>query len=256
MGSRSLHPLARQALVASGDPARYGWAFGLTKYLAHESPAECVEWAFDFIRPYLSESGQHGEVLARGIEFLHHVLADPAAVDLRELEAFPWEAWDHRTVTHGGGTLARLIWAAMGVVALAQPDRVFEHESQILPTGKNRREIAYARVWEQSAMAIQMVADDHPEVPAKLAEAFTRRVCFEDRPSDCHVEGRFEWACGESVYDVVVLRASGAFYFEFIDHQGEGALYSGPFSSAADLTRHKDLLKHQPKRVHMGRRQE
>jgi hypothetical protein len=257
MASRSLHPLARQALLASGDPACYGWAFGLTKYLADESPAGCVEWAFDFIQPYLSESGEHSEVLTRGIQFLQHVLAEPAAVDLRELEAFPWEAWDHRTVTRGGRPLARLIWAATGVVALAQPGRVAEmHASRILPTGKNCGEIAYGRVWEQSAMAIQMVADDHPEVPKKLAEAFTRRVCFSDRPSDCQVQGRFDWSCEESVYEVVVLRASDAFYFEFIDHQGEGPLYSGPFCTETDMEKHKELLRHRPKRVHMGRRQE
>ncbi|MBN1912458.1 MAG: hypothetical protein JW818_22240 [Pirellulales bacterium] len=105
MATRALHPLARQALVASTIPACSGWAFGLTKYLAHGNPADCVLWIFDFIRPYLSDQGEYGHVVTKAIELLDGVLADPKVADIRSLEEQVVEPWNHRHCTKGVGRL-------------------------------------------------------------------------------------------------------------------------------------------------------
>src|SRR5262245_29540620 len=121
MSSAALHPLARQALIASRSPVCYGWTFGMTKYLAHDDPGQCVEWALDLIQPYLNEPGQYADVVTRSNDFLRGVLINPVAANLEQVGEFGWQAWSHRTVTGGGGPLARLLWAAMGIVELAAP---------------------------------------------------------------------------------------------------------------------------------------
>src|SRR5689334_9760375 len=121
MASQSLHPLARQSIAAANNSDCFGWAFGMTKYLAHHDSKACVQWAFDIIRPYLSDSATNGIVVTQSIRVLCNMLENPRAADLRQVEDFACESWNHRDATRGGGPLARLLWAMMGVVELATP---------------------------------------------------------------------------------------------------------------------------------------
>lgn len=252
MASPPLHPLARQALVASANPACHGWAFGMTKYLAHDDPRGCVQWALNFIRPYLSDESEHGMVVTQSQQFLRDVLDNPLVADLRQMEEFVWNLWNHRSATCGGGPLARLIWAAMGVVEQATPGKAAQlRDTCIFPPEKNHLEIAEGLVWDQSATAIQMLAHDHPEVPQATAEAFTQTVCSSERPQKYEVECRMVWAWKEIFYEIATMRTPEGFYVEFKDFAVGGNVFSGPFASIDDVSDHMELLRHQPRTIQL-----
>ena len=106
----------------------------------------------------------------------------------------------------------------MGVVELVTAGQAVELSgSRMFPSEENHVEIAEGLVWDQSATAIQMIAHDDSEVPQATAEAFTQTVCPSERPRDCDVESRVEWAWNEIVYKIATLRTPGGFYFEFTD---------------------------------------
>lgn len=222
----------------------------MTKYLAFDDPVACVRWAFDFIHPYLNDGGEHGNVVTRSILFLRGVLDDPMEAGLNEMEIFVWEPWNHRSSTCGGGPLARLIWAAMGVVEYARPGQAARlTDAYMFPSEKNHLEIAGRLVWQQSATAIQMIANDHSDVPQAAAVAFTKRVCFLERPPNCNVESRVEWLWNGIVYEIATVRTPEAFYFEFTDRTTDEILFSGPFASVEDADKQMELLGHQPKTI-------
>jgi hypothetical protein len=236
--------------MASTNPACSGWAFGMTKYLAHYDPNACVQWAFEFIRPYLSDSGEYGGVVTRSIQFLRDVLNTPETADLKQMEEFAWEPWNHRSATCGGGPLARLVWAAMGVVELLRPGQAAHlSDSEMFSSGKDHSEIAAGLVWYQSATTIHMIAHDRPEVPEVTAVAFTQKVCFLERPQNCVVESRVEWAWSGIVYEIATLRTPHCFYLQFTDSSVDEKLFSGPFTSMDDVDDHMELLKHAPKTI-------
>ena len=252
MSSHSLHPLARQAVIATADSACCFWALGMTKYLAHDDPKLCVHWALDLILPYLREDGEHGDVVARSIQILRGVLDKPAVAELRQLEVSALDAWHHRSATRGGGPLARLVWAAMGVVEQVAPGQAAQlTNSCALPAGTESADVAEGWVWEQSATAIQMIRHAHPEVPQVTAEAFTRAVCFPERPHHCEQHNRVEWKWHGIMYEIATLRAADSFYFEFTDCTVDGTMYSGPFPSRKDVDEHMELLKHQPMSIRL-----
>ena len=253
MSSISLHPLARQSLVASTIPACTGWAFGMMKYLAHEDPRECVNWAFEIVRPYLDDNCKHSSVFARSRQHLRDVLDDPVAADLKQMEEFVWEPWNHYSPPCNGRPMARLIWAAMGVVVIATPGKASQlSESRMFPRDEDHNEIAKRLVWDQSATAIHMIAHDQPDVLQATAEVFTKTVCFSERPGNSDIESRVEWSWNEIIYEIGTLRrASNEFYFEFTDRTVDEKLFSGPFSSMGDVDDHMELLKHQPKKVRL-----
>ncbi|GAA4434023.1 hypothetical protein GCM10023155_30770 [Bremerella cremea] len=166
------------------------------------------------------------------------------------MDEFVWEPWNHRSATCGGGALARLIWAAMGVVEQATPGKAaLVLGAYMFPQEKNHLEVARVLVWDQSARAIQMIAHDNPEVPQAPTEAFTHKACNPKRPLNCEVESRVEWVWNELVYEVATLRTLEGFYFEFTDSTVDGSMFSGPFASMKDVNDHMDLLRHQPKDI-------
>jgi hypothetical protein len=248
-----LHPLARQAIIASADPACGRWAIGMTKYLAHDDPCGCVHWAFNLAKPFIDASGEHGCIISRGCECLLTSLENPQSGNLEEMESLGWEAWHHRFVTRGGNPLARLIWAAMGAVESLNPGKLASiSNSQLFPRCSDRAEIAKgikALAWEQSAMAIEVMAADHKEIPLIAAQAFTTSVAIADGPESFSVKSRFEWNWQDISYEIAVLEASSGFYIEFTDRIVCERLYSGPFLNKTDVNDHIQLLRHQPRRI-------
>lgn len=248
MDTGNLHPLARQAVVASSNPACTNWAHGITKYLAHDDSTLCIRWATDIVRPYLATTPEQRDILSRGIKALDSVVANPEASDLEQLEVLAWESWYQRAVI-----LARLMWASMGVVELAMPGRASTlAASRILPPQTDHEEIASGLVWDQSAIAIQVSALENAGIPEKVAQSFTQAVCFSKKPVNCDIQGRVVWSWNGIAYEVAVLKAPGAYYFEFTDETTEGVLYSGPFSDMSDVDAHLELLKHSPKTIRLA----
>lgn len=248
--SLALHPLARQAVIASADPACGRWAIGLTKYFAHNDPIGCVHWAFKVSKPFIIASGEYGSIISRGSECLLASLENAQSASLETMESLGWEAWHHRFVTCGGNPLARLLWAAMGAVESLTPGKAASlSNSQMFPSGSDHAEIAKGLAWDGSAMAIQVIAGDHKEIPLLAAQAFTTSVAIADGPKSFSVKSRFEWNWQDINYEIAVMQASSGFYIEFTDRSVSERLYSGPFLRTEDVNDHVDLLRHQPPRI-------
>lgn len=153
MSSTSLHPLARQAIVLSSRTDCYGWAFGLTKYLCYRDPFGCVRWTLDFVMPHVQTTSEYAEAVPRSVRFLEGVLAEPCRASLQEMDQFAWLPWSHRWGIKGAGPLARLVWAAMGAVLLAQPGEPKTCELPDLFHGEDGpRTVAEKVVSDQCAM--------------------------------------------------------------------------------------------------------
>lgn len=227
MSPRSLHPLARQAVILSGRTDCYGWAFGLTKYLAHRDPIGCVRWTLNFVLPHVQDTGEYADVVRRSTEFLEEVLAQPNRVSLQAKDEFAWLPWSHRWVIKGANSLARLIWASMGAVVVAQPDIPSSGELPALfHSDEDPIKVAEKSVWGQCATAIHALADDEPTIPTAAATYFTKRVCRATPPSAFTLVRRLEWSWQELSFEVAVLReASDAFHLQFIDRQGKEPLF-------------------------------
>lgn len=248
MTSTSLHPLARQALWVAATPPRYGWAFGMAKYLAHDDPTACIRWTLSFIAPYFNQSNEQEGIVTRSIEVLDQVLTDPASANVKQLEEFVWTPWSHRSITRGGGPLARLIWAAIEVVKMSAPRQ--EPPSRNASSGDNV-DMRSDLIWEQTATAIQTLAYNSPEIPQEMAKSFTSTACFLERPPNCGRLRRFEWEWCNLKYEIAILRALGSLFVEFTDLAGVEPLYSGPFSTMREVEECLKLLKHQPKTIHL-----
>lgn len=247
MSSAGLHPLARQGLVASQLPDCSGWARGMTKYLAHDSPEKCIKWARDFFALRLLAVRECDEVVLQGNQFLLDVLENPSAATLTAIERRARRIWDHRTQSDCAGALARLLWAALGAADLAQAKQGLVPEpAQMLPSDETRAERSLGLVWDQSAIAIQMAAFDGYGCLI-AAQSFTRLVCFPERPANCKTLDRYEWAWNEIAYDVSVLRQEDDFYIEFCDRTDEVILFSGPFADREVVDRRIAFLMHRPK---------
>lgn len=161
MSNSSLHPLARQAIVLSSRTDCYGWAFGLTKYLAFRDPIGCVRWTLNFVMPHVQDTGEYADVNRRSVRFLNGVLTEPSRASLHEMDEFVWLPWNHRAAIKGAGPLARLVWAAMGAVLLTQPDNPPSSELPSLFLGdEGPRTLAEKAVWSQCATAIHLLGDD------------------------------------------------------------------------------------------------
>lgn len=253
MAPLALHPLARQAIIASADPACGRWAIGLTKYLVHDNPIGCVHWAFNISKPFINASGEYGGIISRGCECLLASLENAQSANLEAMESLGWEAWHHRFATCGGNPLARLLWAGMGAVESLTPGKAAAlSNSRMFPSGADHAEIAKgikAMAWDQSAMAIQVIAGHHKEIPLAVAESFTSSVAFAKGPASFRVESRFEWNWQEINYEIAVLQASNGFYIEFTDRSVSERLYSGPLLSTEDVNDHMELLRHQPPKI-------
>lgn len=247
MNFSGLHPLARQGLVASQLPDCSGWAHGMTKYLAHDSPEKCIKWARDFVALKFLAGRDCDEVVLHGNQFLLDVLENPSAARLYAIEQCARRLWDHRPQSDCAGALARLLWAALGAADLAQAKQGLVPEpAQMLPSDETRAERSLDVVWDQSAIAIEMSAfDGHGCLIA--AQSFTGLVCFPERPADCKTLDRYEWAWNEIAYDISVLRQEDDFYVEFWDRTDEAILLSGPFSDREDADHRIALLMHRPK---------
>jgi hypothetical protein len=254
MSSPSLHPLARQAIDLSARPDAYGWAFGLTKYLAYDDPAVCLRWTLEFLLPHIQHDADN-EVIRRSVELVESVLAQPSQASLQAIEEFAWLPWSHRTTVNGAGPMARLIWAAMGVVKWSRPSHQSpDPPSEILHSDGDTRTDGRAMVWDQCATAIHMIAYDRPDISLLLAEAFTGTVCHEVPPSNAAATQRYQWWWEDLVFDIAVLRdGAGDFHVEFIDRQGTLPLYSGPFTTAEEVECRCDLLTYQPKTIRLER---
>jgi hypothetical protein len=232
-------------MIASGRAGWAGWAYGLTKCLARRDPFECINWTLNFLLPFKIEAGGYGEVIERNASVLKHVLAEPDTATLARVEGAAWEAWHIRNVTRDGNSLARLLWATMGAVELARPgwfagsDLAGREDPK-----KDPKESAEGIVWQQSACAIHVRAYDEPNTPTDSAHAFTVAMTRQDVPPNCKVVECFEWAWEDIYYGISLLRSSeDVFYIQFIDRQGEGQLFSGPFSTQVEVTTNLESLK-------------
>lgn len=255
MSNNSLHPLARQAIVLSSRTDCYGWAFGLTKYLAFRDPIGCVRWTLNFVMPHVQDTGEYADVNRRSVRFLNGVLTEPSRASLHEMDEFVWLPWNHRAAIKGAGPLARLVWAAMGAVLLTQPDNPPSSELPSLFLGdEGPRTLAEKAVWSQCATAIHLLGDDSPEIPKTVAAAFTRSICHTTPPPNFMVMRQLEWAWEELAFEVAVLHETdGAFYLQYNDRLGDDPLFSGPLSSMKEVEERLDLLKNGPISVRLKR---
>ena len=255
MPSSSLHPLARQAIILSGRSDSYGWAFGLTKYLAYGDPLGCVRWTLDFVMARNHDTAEYADVVRRAVELLGEVLAEPSKASLTEMEQFVWLPWSCRFGTKRAGPLARLIWAAMGAVELSRPRAASASELPgLFHSDEDPKTLAEKVVHDQCATAIHMLANDDPDIPAAAAKVFTMTVCRAEAPAAPTVLRRFEWSWQGLSFDIAVLHSDDdAFYLQFIDRQGEEPLYAGPFPAMGEVDGRLDLLKHQPVSIRFKR---
>ncbi|MBN1912459.1 MAG: hypothetical protein JW818_22245 [Pirellulales bacterium] len=98
-------------------------------------------------------------------------------------------------------------------------------------------------------MAIHVLAGEDKTIPEKTAVAFTHTACDVDKPSSSQILNRVRWTWNELSYEIAVLKTRDLFYIEFADCLVDETLYSGPFSSMAEVNAHLDLLGHHPKVV-------
>jgi len=236
-----LHPLARQAIVLSSKADCSGWAFGLTKYLAFRDPLGCLRWTLDFVMPHVQATGN--DVAQRTVGLLEGVLAEPNQVSLHEMDEFVWIPWAHRLAVKGAGPLARLVWAAMGAVVLAQHGNPPSSELPSLFHGEEGPKTkAEGVVWDQCATAIQMLGYDNPTIPMEVAAFFTKSVCRTTPPAEFTVLRNLKGAGDRLAFEIAILQDNdGAFHLRY-----DNALFSGPFASMTEVEERIELLKHKP----------
>jgi hypothetical protein len=244
----SLHPLARQAVEASQNPEVFGWAYGLTYYLAHFDPAECVTWTVDSMASILRPSGPHAELIGRGLDVLKNVLVSPAGSDLKLVDNTASQLWSMRHESGQAGPVARLLWATKGAILKREP--VSEPNDLSQPNSHDDGRELTGFVWDQCGLAI-MMAIEEPSLVLAIAQSFTAKVCHREPPSIFQVVEQFSWAWEKMSYEIRVLRLPDQSVFvEYTDPQGDGPLYSRNFQGMSEAKEHLDqLVCYSPKTV-------
>lgn len=251
MSGQFLHPLARQAVAISATEGAHSWAWGLTKYLAHYDPFDCVAWTLKQLVPFESASEEHNEVMRHSRSVLVGAIADHDSAMCKVIEDTAWQPWCLRGSVAMGNPLARLMWAVMGAVELVRPGWLADSDRFGQCDGNTSlRDTAIQLVWQQCATALHLIHSDFPGASLRIAHSFTEKVTHLTCPSEASCVQQYSWSWEHIEYNISVLQNSeDAYYIEFNDRAVSQTAYAGPFSSLQAVEIDSGLLMYQPKKL-------